>query len=89
MTRQKMWKQIQQAFSGLFKVMHVLFLEVTGFLFLVIGALILLSAYKQVRSYLDFGEVSYYRLISALVFGGLMLGFGAQSFFKARGINRG
>ena len=83
-----MWKQLQRAFSGLFKTLHILFLEMTGFLFLVLGGIILFSAYRQIRSYLDFGEVSYYKLTSTVAFGGLMLGYGIHSFFKAKVINR-
>ena len=83
-----MWRQLQRAFAGLLKTLHVLFLEVTGFFFLVLGGVILFSAYKQLRSYLDLGELSHYKLISTLVFGGLMLGYGVHSFFKAKVINR-
>ncbi len=83
-----MWKQLQRAFSGLLKTLHILFLEMTGFLFLVLGGIILFSAYRQIRSYLDLGELSYYKLTSTVAFGGLMLGYGVHSFLKAKVINR-
>ena len=83
-----MWKQLQRAFSGLLKTLHILFLEMTGFLFLVLGGVILFSAYRQIRGYLDLGEVSYYKLASTIAFGGLMLGYGIHSFLKAKVINR-
>ena len=88
MGRPSVWKQLQRAFSGLFKTLHILFLEMTGFLFLVLGGIILFSAYRQIRSYLDLGEVSYYKLTSTVAFGGLMLGYGVHSFLKAKVINR-
>jgi hypothetical protein len=82
------WKQLQRAFAGLFKTFHVLFLEMTGFFFLVLGGIILFSAYKQLRVFLAIGEVSCYKLVSTLVFGSLMLGYGIHSFIRAKVINR-
>ena len=83
-----MWKELQRAFAGLLKTFHVLFLETTGFFFLILGGIILSSAYKQLRVFLAIGEVSYYKLISTVVFGSLMLGYGIHSFIRAKVINR-
>ncbi|MEW5975803.1 MAG: hypothetical protein AB1898_08350 [Acidobacteriota bacterium] len=79
-----MIKQLQQAFRQLFRTLHALFLEVTGFLFLAIGAVILFSGYKQLRRFLDLGDVDYFKLISTLVFGVLMLGYGLHSFYRVK-----
>ena len=79
-----MLKFLQKAFGELFKTLHKLFLEVTGFFFLVIGGMILFSGYKQLKTFLDFGEISYFKLISTLIFGILMFGYGIHSFYRVR-----
>ena len=62
----------------------MLFLETMGLLFLIIGTLITMNAYKQLRRYLDFGEISYFSIISTFTFGFLMLGYGVHSFYQVR-----
>lgn len=85
-TRQRgdLLKLFQKAFKDLFATLHKLFLEITGFFFLVIGGMILFSSYKQIKKFVDFGEISYFEMISTLVFGILMFGYGIHSFFRAR-----
>lgn len=83
-----MWQLLLKAFGGLFQTLRVLFLEVTGFFFLMIGGMILMSGYRQLRSYLNFGEVSHFKLISTLIFGSLMVGYGIHSFYRVRTLNR-
>ncbi len=83
-----MWQIILRAFGGLFQTLRVLFLEVTGFFFLAVGGMILLSGYRQLRSYFDFGEISHFKLISTLIFGFLMVGYGVHSFYRVRTFNR-
>lgn len=79
-----MLKLLRNAFRELIRTLRVLFLETMGLLFLVIGAIITFNGYKQLRRYLDFGEVSYFSLISTFVFGALMLGYGIHSFYQVR-----
>jgi hypothetical protein len=79
-----MLKALQVAFKDLLRTLHKLFLEMTGFFFLVIGGMILLSGYKQLRIFLDIGEVSYFKMISTLIFGSLMVAYGIHSFFQVR-----
>jgi hypothetical protein len=79
-----MLRLLQKAFGGVFKTLHKLFLEITGFFFLVIGGIILFSGYKQLRAFLDFGEISYFKLISTFIFGILMFGYGIHSFYRVR-----
>jgi hypothetical protein len=79
-----MIKAFQVAFKDLLRTLHKLFLEMTGFFFLVIGGIILLSGYRQLRVFLDIGEVSYFKLVSTLIFGILMVGYGIHSFFQVR-----
>jgi formate hydrogenlyase subunit 3/multisubunit Na+/H+ antiporter MnhD subunit len=55
-----------------------------GVLFLVIGIIITFNGYKQLRRYLDFGEISYFTIVSTFVFGILMLGYGVHSFYQVR-----
>jgi hypothetical protein len=79
-----MIKALLVAFKDLLRTLHKLFLEMTGFFFLVIGGISLLSGYRQLRVLLDIGEASYFKLISTLIFGILMVGYGIHSFFQVR-----
>jgi hypothetical protein len=79
-----MIKTLQVAFKDLLRTLHKLFLEMTGFFFLAVGGMILLSGYRQLRIFLDLGEVSYFKMISTLIFGILMVGYGIHSFFQVR-----
>jgi hypothetical protein len=79
-----MIKTLQSAFKDLLRTLHKLFLEMTGFFFLVIGGVILLSGYRQLRVFLNIGEVSYFKMISTLIFGILMIGYGVHSFLRVR-----
>jgi hypothetical protein len=79
-----MLRSLRGAFKDLLRTLHKLFLETTGFFFLVLGGMILFSGYKQLRSFLDFGEISYLKMISTFIFGVLMLGYGIHSFYRVR-----
>jgi hypothetical protein len=79
-----MLKRLQLAFAGLIQTLHKLFLEVTGFFYLALGGIILLSSYSQIQEYLNFGEVSYFKLGSTLIFGLLLCFYGLQSFYRVR-----
>lgn len=79
-----MLQLLQNAFRDLLKTLRALFLETMGVLFLVIGLVITFNGYKQLRRYLDFGEVSYFGIVSTFVFGILMLGYGVHSFYQVR-----
>jgi hypothetical protein len=79
-----MLRLLQNAFRDLLKTLRLLFLETMGVLFLVIGVVITFNGYKQLRRYLDFGEVSYFVIVSTFVFGILMLGYGVHSFYQVR-----
>jgi hypothetical protein len=82
--RHEMIKLLQTAFYDLICTIRILFHETMGAVFLVIGIVITLNGYKQVRRYIDFGEISYFTLISTFTFGVLMLGYGIHSFYLAR-----
>ena len=79
-----MIKALQIAFKDLLRTLRKLFLEMTGFFFLVIGGIILVSGYRQLRVFLNIGEVSYFKLISTLIFGILMVGYGIHSFIQVK-----
>lgn len=83
-----MLKLLKNAFQDLIKTLRVIFHEAMGALFLIIGSVITLNGYKQLRRYLDIGEVSYFTLISTFVFGFLMLGYGFHSFYQVRKMKR-
>ena len=79
-----MLRLLQNAFRDLIRTLRALFLEMMGVLFLVIGIIITFNGYKQLRRYLDFGEISYFTIVSTFVFGILMLGYGVHSFYQVR-----
>ena len=79
-----MLKLLQNAFHDLIRTIRVLFHEMMGAVFLVIGIVITANGYKQLRRYFDFGEISYFTIISTFIFGILMLGYGVHSFYQAR-----
>jgi hypothetical protein len=77
-------KLLQIAFYDLIRTVRILFHETMGAVFLVIGIVITLNGYKQLRRYFDFGEISHITIISTFTFGILMLGYGIHSFYQAR-----
>jgi hypothetical protein len=79
-----MLRLLLNAFRDLIRTLRALFLETMGVLFLVIGVIITFNGYKQLRHYLDFGEISYFGIVSTFVFGILMLGYGVHSFYQVR-----
>jgi hypothetical protein len=79
-----MFQLLRTAFRDLLKTLRVLFLETMGALFLVLGAIITFNGYKQLRRYLEFGEISYFSIVSTFTFGILMLGYGVHSFYQVR-----
>ena len=79
-----MLKLLQNAFHDLIRTLRILFHEMMGAVFLLIGIVITANGYKQLRRYFDFGEISYFTIISTFIFGILMLGYGVHSFYQAR-----
>ncbi|MBM3804848.1 MAG: hypothetical protein FJW26_21375 [Acidimicrobiia bacterium] len=79
-----MLKLLLNAFSDVIRTVRVLFHEMMGAVFLAIGIMITVNGYKQLRRYFDFGEISYFTIISTFTFGVLMLGYGVHSFYQAR-----
>ena len=79
-----MLKLFLNAFRDLIKTLRVIFLETMGLLFLLLGGIITFNGYKQLRRYLDFGEISYIGIVSTFTFGLLMLGYGIHSFYQVR-----
>jgi hypothetical protein len=73
-----LWKFLQHAA----RVLHRLWLEVTGAVFLMLAAMGGVSAVKEVRSYQDGGEL--WRPVAAVSFVVLMSAFGIHSFFRSR-----
>ncbi len=65
------------------RVLHLLFLQVTGFLFLVIAVLIGSKTVQEYHRY-QAGQVAANRFYLALFFTGLFVYFGLSSFWRAR-----
>ena len=66
------------------RILHRLWLEVTGALFLGLAAFAAPAAVREWRAYQQDG--SWLRLLSTILFIGMMLAFGVYSFWKARRI---
>jgi hypothetical protein len=72
---------------GVVRPLHVLWNQVIGFLFAVLGALPIPSAIRSVRTYQGDGE-GFVRIAFSVSFAALMFYFAITSFFKARKISR-
>jgi hypothetical protein len=66
------------------RILHRLWLEVTGFLFLALSLFGVVSLVKEWRQYQETGEM--WKVSAAGVFTVVMLSFGIYSFFKSHRI---
>jgi hypothetical protein len=73
-----LWKFLLQA--G--RILHRLWLEVTGAVFLALAGFGSFSVVKELRAYQDGGEL--WKLVAAVSFVVVMGAFGIQSFFRSR-----
>jgi hypothetical protein len=71
-----------QVLLNMGKILHRLWLEITGAVFLGMAAFGSLSVWKEWRSYQAGGEL--WKLVAALTFVIMMGAFGVHSFFRAR-----
>lgn len=70
-----------------FRVLHLLFLEVTGALFLWIGAVGGFAAWREYPHYRTHDALQY-RFVIAVGFTAMFLWFGVSSFWRARRKNK-
>lgn len=83
---------IEAPMAGKFKIMFAdflrtlrqLWLEVMGGIFLAFGVLFILTAIQEYRKYVSTPGYGTSSLILAVLFSGVMLLFGLESFWKAR-----
>lgn len=75
---------VKHVLPAVLKPFRVLWNEVIGFLFLVIGALVAWSTYKTFRD----SEEGPLLLIAGSLFALLLIYFGVSSFWRARRISR-
>ena len=75
---QHAWKTLQ----NMGRILHRLWLEITGAVFLGMAAFGSFSLWKEWRSYQAGGEL--WKLVAALTFVIFMAGFGLHSFLRAR-----
>jgi hypothetical protein len=80
-------KFLSHVMPGIVKPLHALWNEVLGFLFLALGVLLVRPVYLAWKG-LDGDPVNLIRLLLSGFFCLLLLGFGVQSFLKARRISR-
>ncbi len=71
-----------QILRNMGRILHRLWLEITGAVFLGMAAFGSLSAWKEWRSYQAGGEL--WKLVAALTFVIMMGAFGVHSFFRSR-----
>lgn len=72
---------------GVVKPLHTLWNEVIGFLFVAFGVLLARPVWRNYRE-LDDDPANLVKLLLSVFFMLVMLGFGIQSFLKARKISK-
>ena len=72
---------------GVVKPLHALWNEVIGFLFVAFGVLLARPVWRNYRD-LDGDPASMIKLLLSAFFMAVMLGFGIQSFLRARKISK-
>jgi len=80
--------RFRTAFQDSFRVLHVLTLEVLGAFFLALAILGGADTLRQYQMYANDAATGIWRVILALTFTLLTLGFGIQSFWKVRRIRK-
>jgi uncharacterized membrane protein YraQ (UPF0718 family) len=77
------WRGLQTTLSHTFRVLHQLFLEVVGFLFLCVAVL---GGFAAWREYMAFraGSAPLYRTVVAVAFTLVFAWWGVNSFWRAR-----
>jgi hypothetical protein len=73
-----LWQWLQRSL----KILHQLWLEVTGFIFLALAAFGTLSAWREWNAYRTGGAL--WELVAAVCFVLMMASFGIYSFLKSR-----
>lgn len=80
-------KFLGHVLPGIVKPMRVLWNEIIGFMFLVLGVIFGFSAWRKYKEFNgDFASLLL--LMMAVVFVLLMLGYGVSSFLRARKIGK-
>lgn len=80
---QATWSAASVAVRSIWRVLHLLFLEVTGFLFLCFGIVFGGVAVREYHKYAH-GEIGSGKVVLAAVFTLMFLWFGLSSFWRAR-----
>ena len=78
---------VHHVMPGVIRPLHVLWNQVIGFLFVVLGLLPVPFAVRNVRDYQGTAE-SFLRVTFSVIFTAVMLYFGISSFMRARKISR-
>ncbi|MGD1090494.1 MAG: hypothetical protein ABSB35_00725 [Bryobacteraceae bacterium] len=78
---------LQHVVPEVVRPLHVLWNQVIGFLFAVLGILPIPSAVRTIRNFQGDGE-SFVRVAFSVTFAALMFYFAISSFFRARKISR-
>jgi hypothetical protein len=78
---------LQHVVPGVIRPLHVLWNQVIGFLFVILGLLPMPFAVRNVRNYQGDAE-SFFRVAFSVIFTVVMLYYGISSFLRARKISR-
>jgi len=79
--------KFRTAFLPALKPLRILWNEVVGFLFIVMGIIALPSVWRTFRQF-ETGEASILRVLMPLALAALLLYFGISSFWRARRISK-
>lgn len=78
---------VRHVVPAVIKPIRVLWNEMIGFVFLVLGVVPIPSAYKAYRDF-EGGKEGVFRVVLTACFCAVMLYFGVTSFFRARKLSR-
>jgi len=80
-------KFLHHVLPGVTRPLHVLWNEIIGFLFLVLGAMAVPSLIRTIRAF-DGDPEGLFRIVLTVIFALVMVYFGVASFVRARKISR-
>jgi uncharacterized membrane protein len=73
-------------FGDFLRSLHQLWLEISGALLIVFGAIFGVHAFQEYRRQMEAAEAASWQFLSAAILAVLTLGFGLHSFWKSRNL---
>ncbi len=84
-----LWKILRQSFDALIRSIKIIFHQLVGLIFLLLGLSIAVECWRAYQLYAAETPSSAFRFYGSLAFTLLMLYFAGWSFLRARSIRRG